>query len=177
MKRQWKADLKIELMKPYQENIKQSTGKVREAMKRAVVRGMTLGASYVQKDLKVALDKALESKTWDWPNVTLRQNGETVRSPRNIVDTGKLKASLAFKERNFTTKTTIEIIYKTPYAAIVHYGGKIRPYGDKRRDPVFIPGRPWVMAVFRGTHGIDKFDIRTPYEKGVLEAWQRQFGK
>lgn len=37
--------------------------------------------------------EAIESDIWDWPNRTLRVSGEIVDSPRNIVDTGRLRDS------------------------------------------------------------------------------------
>lgn len=35
----------------------------------------------------------IKSPVWDWPRETLRRSGLTVRSPRDIVDTGKLLRS------------------------------------------------------------------------------------
>ena len=66
--------------------------------------------------------------------------------------------------------------YNTPYAAFVHYGGMIKPYGNKNAADVLIPARPWVQAVFEGSHGQPKFDMRTPFDKGIGEAWSAQFG-
>ena len=37
--------------------------------------------------------EAIESDVWVWPGSTLRVSGEVVDSPRNIVDTGRLRDS------------------------------------------------------------------------------------
>lgn len=40
-----------------------------------------------------AFVEAISDDRYEWPNDTLRQNGEVVGSPRNVVDTGKLVGS------------------------------------------------------------------------------------
>jgi hypothetical protein len=45
------------------------------------------------KAVERAFVEAISDKGYEWPNDTLRQNGEVVGSPRNIVDTGKLVGS------------------------------------------------------------------------------------
>ena len=41
--------------------------------------------------------EAIEDEIWDWPRDTKRKNGDVVGSPRNIVDTGKLKDSYSME--------------------------------------------------------------------------------
>lgn len=40
---------------------------------------------------------AIESPIWDWPRSTKRSNGETVFTPRDIVDQGTLRDSQSFR--------------------------------------------------------------------------------
>jgi hypothetical protein len=58
-------------------------------------------------DYSAALDQALkaEIKTerYPWPGVTVRRNGETVSSPRDIVDTGAFLRSQRRRRVNITT--------------------------------------------------------------------------
>lgn len=61
-----------------------------------------------------------------------------------LVDTGNLKSSLIVTTGN----DGINIAYTAPYAALLHFGGYIIPYGNQNAKPVYIPGRPWVdMAI------------------------------
>jgi hypothetical protein len=48
-------------------------------------------------DLDQAFTTAIESPIWDWPRTTQRSNGETVGSPRNIVDEGTLRDSQSLR--------------------------------------------------------------------------------
>lgn len=43
--------------------------------------------------LNQAFTDAIESEIWEWPRSTDRRNGETVSSPRDIVDRGELRDS------------------------------------------------------------------------------------
>ncbi|WP_310424884.1 hypothetical protein [Chamaesiphon sp. VAR_48_metabat_135_sub] len=45
------------------------------------------------KAVERAFVEAISDDQYEWPNQTLRQNGDVVGSPRNIVDTGKLVGS------------------------------------------------------------------------------------
>lgn len=157
-------------------NTKGQTDKMKAATKKALVRGMTKGASYVRQDLKLALDAAMASPVWAWPRVTQRQNGTEAGTTRDIIDVGTLAKSLKIVEKNAQTKTDISIQYSAPYAALVHYGGAVQPYGNRNAATVLIPGRPWIEAVLLGTHGQEKFDIDSRFQKGINEAWKEQFG-
>jgi hypothetical protein len=144
-------------------------------MRKAMTKGLVKAVSYVSKDLAFALDQNIGSDVWNWPRDTQRANGETVGSPRDIVDTGKLAASLELKESFLKTKGTIQIAYKAPYAALMHYGGAIQPYGNPNAATVFIPGRPWVEATINGTHGLPEFNGGPAGQKGFLEGWKEVF--
>ena len=41
--------------------------------------------------------EAIDDEIWDWPRDTKRKNGDVVGSPRDIVDTGKLKDSYSME--------------------------------------------------------------------------------
>ena len=139
--------------------------KERRRAKAAFAKGAIKGAGYVEKSLKIALDNSIESN-WAW------RDGST----RNIVDTGRLKNSLQIKSQFAQTKVTFQIQYNTPYAAFVHYGGVMRPYGSPNAADVLIPARPWIQAIFDGTHGQPKFTFGETFQKGINEAWRAEFG-
>lgn len=140
------------------------TSKMRMAVNTALTKGAQKGATYVEKDLRIALNTAMDSQ-WQW-----------ISGSRDIVDTGKLKNSLRIVTNFAQTKVSFQVQYNTPYAAFVHYGGVMKPYGNKNAADVLVPARPWVQAVFEGSYGQKKFDMLKPFDQGVSEAWKSQFG-
>ena len=46
------------------------------------------------QDLEFLFTDAIESSDWQYPTITTRKNGETVGSPRDVVDLGNLRDSL-----------------------------------------------------------------------------------
>ena len=175
----FKYSQKLEIQMPKVEG-KADTKKMQMAVNKALTRGAQKGTSYVEKGLKAALDKALMASVWTGfsPKTPYsRKNGQVMGSgPRDIVDTGALKNSLNILTKFSVTKVNLEIQYSAPYAALVHYGGVIKPYGNSRAADVIIPARPWIRAVLEGSHGMDKFDLRTPFDRGISEVWSAQFG-
>ena len=149
MANQWTFDAKIEIRMPKVAG-KTDTPKMKAAVNKALAKGAQKGGTYVSKSLRSALDASITSY--------------------QAVDTGKLKNSLEIREKFSQTKVGFSIIYKTPYAAFVHYGGVVQPYGNPAAASVAIPGRPWV------TKALENFDIRTPFDQGIQEAWSAQFG-
>ena len=141
-----------------------NTAKMKAAVKKELSKGAQKGATYVENDLKQALTDSVNSQ-WAWNE-----------GSRDIVDTGRLRDSLKIKTSFLQTKVTFAVQYNVPYAAFVHYGGMIKPYGNPNAADVLIPARPWVQAVFDGTYGQEKFDMRTPFDRGIGEAWSAQFG-
>ena len=148
-KTQFKFDAKIEIQMPKVEG-KADTKKMQLAINKALSKGAQKGATYIQKDLKKVLDTSIKKY--------------------KAIDTGKLKDSLEIKAKFAQTKVGFEIIYKTPYAAFVHYGGVMRPYGNPNAATVTIPGRPWI------SDGLEGFNLKAPFDKGIGEAWKAQFG-
>ena len=149
MASQWKFDAKIEIQMPKVEG-KTDTPKMKAAVNKALAKGAQKGATYVSKSLRGVLDTSITSV--------------------GAVDTGRLKNSLEIREKFSQTKVGFSIIYKTPYAAFVHYGGVMKPYGNPNAASVTIPGRPWVERA------LANFDMRTPFDQGIGEAWKAQFG-
>jgi phage gpG-like protein len=85
------------------------------------------------QDFAKAQIAEIESVKWGWNGITIRQNGEVVFTPRNIVDTGQLRDSLSLELRQNVAKYR----YSVPYAAIVHEGG-VTSTGN------IYPARPWI---------------------------------
>lgn len=148
-KSQYNFDAKIEIQMPKVEG-KADTKKMQLAINKALVKGQQKGATYVTESLRGALDASITSY--------------------KAIDTGRLKNSLEIRSKFSQTKTSFSIIYKTPYAAFVHYGGVMQPYGNPYAASVAIPGRPWIKDAVEG------FDLRTPFDRGISEAWTAQFG-
>lgn len=101
-----------------------------------------------EKSISYWLDEAMDTPSWSWSGTTLRENGESVGTPRNIVDTGRLKSSKKVTTSFGSTQAKWTVRYGTPYANLVHYGGYIAPYGRKG-DTAYVPGRPWIKLVFK----------------------------
>ena len=145
------------------------TPKMKMAINKALTKGVQKGMTYVEAALRPALDRSMSSQ-WAWGV------GRAGASSRDIVDTGALKSSLKLKTTFLQTKTKLDITYTQRYAAFVHYGGYMQPYGNKKAPAVYIPGRPWITAVLEGTHGQPKLDYAASFNQGIQEAWRAQFG-
>lgn len=129
----------------------------RELMRR-LERGIADANKAIVNDLRTALADAMSSSNWP------RADG----SRSDIIDTGELLSS----GRVTATRDGITITYDAPYAALVHFGGYINPYGDSSRR-VYLPPRPWVDAVLRGGYGVNAFDFTSYYERHIAEAFNR----
>ena len=114
----FKFGTKMSIQMPKVEG-KADTAKMKAAVNKALVKGAQKGATYVEKNLRVALDKSISSQ-WAWTD-----------GSRDIIDTGTLKGALKINTKFAQTKVTFEVQYNTPYAAFVHYGGMIKPYGNR----------------------------------------------
>ena len=98
----------------------------------------------IAMQLRVALDAAIEAPVWSFPG-----------GARDIVDTGKLKASALVS----VSGLGISVSYGAPYAMLVHNGGYIFPYGNKKARPIYLPPRPWIRSVLYGGGPVPKFDF------------------
>lgn len=91
------------------------------------------------EDLQV---EQLEAVKWEWFRNTLRQSGQIVSSPRNIVDTGALRDSLQITDYG---DNEVKYEYNQEYAGLVHQG--FDGVG-KAGSPESYPARPWVTASY-----------------------------
>lgn len=82
-----------------------------------------------------AMTQAIESPIYDWPNVTIRRNGQVVGSPRNIVD----------------TRYFIESQYVIPISQSEWEIGWMAEYADEIHEGVGNnPARPWTEQAIKG---------------------------
>jgi hypothetical protein len=134
-------------------------------------RAAEAAARIVFPELNSAFQDAIGSKEWSWPRPTIRSNGRDAGNPRNIVDTGILKASNSFN----ISGTLGTFKWAVDYAAAVHYGANIHPWGDKSRATVNLPPRPWTDAVLGIVQvgGIQPYDYRAQFKVAFISAFRR----
>jgi len=78
--------------------------------------------------------KQISDVKWDWPNDTLRKNGQFIeKGNRDIVDLGNLRSS---QRRENVSATAVEWTWHVDYSAVVHEGPKLKNGGT-------LPARPW----------------------------------
>lgn len=83
--------------------------------------------------------KAITSPTYNWPR------GE---SPRDVVDTGRLRASQRVTRiSDYATNYS----YPVEYALAVHNGARLR-------NGTFLPARPWTQVAFSRRNPTDVFN-------------------
>lgn len=98
--------------------------------------------------LDQALDAAIESPIWAWPRETQRANGETVGSPRNIVDQGEL-----LRSKRFTQGTnSADWEWTAEHALFVHEGVTLR-------NGTELPARRWTEFAVNAYNPQAKFAI------------------
>lgn len=122
-----------------------------EQIRAIALQKLSLALPRVEKSLAEALDAAMSANTWKWST-----------GSRDIVDTGALKNSLKIEWNGM--KAIVR--YDQPYAALIHEGGYIYPYGNQNASPVYIPGRPWVRSVLVGGGPVPVFN----WQEAVLKA-------
>lgn len=141
----------------------------------------------VTGELTARLDDAVSGNYWPWPRESKRFGGGSsladvsrqwkdasfnTRSPRSIVDSGDLKQSRDFQLNRGSL--TAEWTWNVDYAAAVHEGAYIHPFGDRSRT-VQLPARPWTQAVIEGNTvatGIPVYEIG-PNLKAAIERRMR----
>jgi hypothetical protein len=107
-------------------------------------------------DLKAALDDALRADVWSTPSGT-----------RDIYETGELLSSGSVT----VGPTGVIVSYDAPYAALVHYGGYIHPYGNISAR-VYLPPRPWLDSVIRGGGPVPEFDFKRYYLEEIAAEFR-----
>lgn len=100
-----------------------------------------------------AFDDAITEESYPWPRPTKRKSGRTVRSPRDIVDTGKLLESKVVARSS--SQMAAEFSWgneEVNYASAVHNGCTLR-------NGTEIPARPWTER------GVEECDPKKVFEK------------
>jgi hypothetical protein len=118
---------------------------------------ITRASQRIATDLKQALDDALRSGVWP-----------TRTGAADIYETGELLAS----GRVVINESGLTIAYDAPYAALVHFGGYIHPYGNTSAR-VYLPPRPWVQSVLSGGGPVAQFDFQQYYTQEIAAAFRR----
>jgi hypothetical protein len=85
--------------------------------------------------LDTAFAEAIASKEYEWPGDTRRANGQTVGSPRDIIDTGELDSS----QQLLRSRGEWLWLWTAPHALIVHEGATLRNGGE-------YPARRWTRV-------------------------------
>jgi len=82
-----------------------------------------------------------------------------------IIAVGAVKTGELMNSDSVTIQSdSISVEYSSPYAAFVHYGGYIVPYGNVNISKVYIPGRPWIAASLGiGPGPLGAFDWKKAY--------------
>lgn len=134
----------------------------------------------VATELDGRFQDAISDKAWPWPRPSKRGLGggslsEKARAwreasfntnaPRSIVDSGELKQSRMFNVKGLQA----EWAWTAEYAAAVHDGAMIHPWGNTKAAKVELPPRPWTTAVLKGgtAASIDVYDIATELSKRI----------
>lgn len=82
-----------------------------------------------------AFNEAFDREVYEWTNQTLRQNGELVGSPRDNVDTGKLKESLQVNESGRTANT---YVWTAEHAAKSFFGENGKPGKNWIKEGIYV---------------------------------------
>lgn len=93
----------------------------------------------------------IKDTKWNWPRETVRKNGGVVGSPRDIVDTGKLKNSQFIEDVSDTYKV---IGYTADHAALVHEGYQIERNDGTVTD---VPARPFIDTAIEDYNPIEAY--------------------
>lgn len=144
-------------------------------------RAAVMATHMITPELNAAFQDAIGSEVWAWPRETIRRgsldssgkrgSGYRVTSPRNIVDQGRLRQSNEY----IVSGTLVLFKWTEPYAAAVHYGAEIHPWGDKTRPKVRLPARPWTDAVLGRilVTGVESFPVAVQWKSAFLVAWRQ----
>lgn len=146
-----------------------------------MTRAAEAATKVVAPELNAAFQAAIGAKVWSWPRETYRgatyrrdgsrTKGYLVSSPRNIVDKGILKASNSLT----ITGTLCTFRWAVGYATAVHDGARIYPFGDRTKQQVLLPARPWTSAVLGRLiiPGIEPFDYGSLYKAAFISAYRK----
>lgn len=103
------------------------------------------------------LKEEIQTPQFEWPRSTKRRNGQTVDSPRDIVDLGGLLRS---QRRDRPSATQLRFTWNAPYAGLILKGYVTGIKGT------LVEGRNWIKPA------LDK----QPLDKFFAEQWRRLDG-
>ena len=75
------------------------------------------------KEFAVECQRTFDDDAWSWPATTRRRNGQTVGSPRNLVDLGELKRS---QQPPVVTGRQARLAWAADHAAATFLGAVFR---------------------------------------------------
>jgi hypothetical protein len=134
-------------------------------------RASEAAARAVYAELNARFQDAIGTKAWSWPRSTVRSNGGIIPSGlRNIVDSSTLRSSNPGPQ---ITGLSVTYRWGVNYAAAVHQGAMIRPWGNKSAAPVLLPARPWTSAVL-GTVQVSGIEVY-PLDRRFRQLWLARF--
>ena len=108
------------------------------------------------------LKEEIQTPQFNWPRATKRRNGQTVTSPRDIVDLGGLLRS---QRRDRPSATELRYTWEPKSSSGFMYAGLILT-GYTTSKGTVVPGRNWIKPA------LDK----QPLEKFFAEQWRRLDG-
>lgn len=132
------------------------SGKIELGLQPRINRAMELASQDIALEANRLLPMAMRNSAWGFTG-----------GRRDIVDTGVLMQSMDVK----MTSAGLQISYSEPYAALVHYGGYIQPYGNRNAELVYLPGRPWVDAVLTGNGPVESIDYDAIYRNAFSKIF------
>lgn len=97
--------------------------------------------------LDSAFAQKISSSEYSWPRTTKRRNGQTVRTPRDIIDTGALDSSQRLSRPN---RAEWQWQWDVPYAVLVHEGATLQSGAE-------YPARPWTKRAVDDYKPLRKF--------------------
>lgn len=146
MAKQFNFEIEIDIPKNFEKKLQDAAA---EAMKE------------VSSELNGRFMDAMKSAVWVWPRPSKRGVGGNslsniskkykkasynTNSPRSIVDSGALSDSGDFTNGYGSASW----IWSVDYAAAVHDGAWIYPWGNQKAQKLLLPARPWTTAVLFG---------------------------
>ncbi len=144
--RDQKIDIKFDLAIGFRLTYKVNKDSITKIISEINARAMDIVAG----DIADALNAAMSSGIWSGQDP-------------DIVDSGALLRSLRVTREG----SDIRISYSEPYAALIHYGGYVTPYGNKSAERVYIPGKPWAESLLFGGGPIAQYDYSAAYKKAL----------
>lgn len=147
----------------------------------AILKAAEQGFHAVAGELTGRYKEAMSSNVWSWPRQSKRGisggtlsevarnwNAASYNTPqsRNIWDSGDLARSMNFNVSGLKA----EWVWTADYAAWVHDGARIHPFGNKNKT-VELPGRPWTTAVLEGhaRYSGDIYDLPEELKKKISD--------